>query len=55
MQGQANVFFPYFPEKIPAVIARYQNETRRRYTVLDTRLSNHEFLCDEYSIADIAH
>ena len=55
MQGQANVFFRYFPEKIPAVIQRYQNETRRLYTVLDTRLADHEFLVDDYSIADIAH
>ncbi len=31
MQGQANVFVRYFPEKIPSVIQRYQNETRRLY------------------------
>ena len=55
MQGQANVFFRYFPEKLPAVIERYQNETRRLYTVLDTRLQDREFLVDDYSIADIAH
>ena len=55
MQGQANVFFRYFPEKISAVIQRYQNETRRLYTVLDTRLGDHEYLVDDYSIADIAH
>jgi GST-like protein len=24
MMGQANVFFRYFPEKIPSVIDRYQ-------------------------------
>lgn len=55
MQGQANVFFRYFPEKIPAVISRYQNETRRLYEVLDTRLKDREYLCREYSIADIAN
>jgi len=55
MQGQANVFFRYFPEKIPSVIARYQNETKRLYTVLDTRLADREYLVDDYSIADIAH
>lgn len=55
MQGQANVFFRYFPEKIPAVIARYQNETKRLYTVLDTRLKDREYLVDEFSIADIAN
>lgn len=55
MQGQANVFFRYFPEKIQSVIDRYQNETRRLYTVLDTRLAESEYLAGEYSIADIAH
>jgi glutathione S-transferase len=55
MQGQANVFFRYFPEKIPSVIQRYQNETKRLYTVLDGRLRDHEYLAGEYSIADIAH
>ena len=54
MQGQANVFFRYAPEKIDYAIARYQNETKRLYQVLDTRLSAHEFLAGEYSIADIA-
>ena len=38
MQGQANVFFRYFPEKLPAVISRYHNETKRLYEVLETRL-----------------
>jgi GSH-dependent disulfide-bond oxidoreductase len=55
MQGQANVFFRYFPEKIPAVIQRYQNETKRLYQVLDTRLKDREFLAGDYSIADIAN
>lgn len=55
MQGQANVFFRYWPNKIPEVIERYHKETRRLYEVLDARLSDREYLCDEYSIADIAH
>ena len=54
MQGQANVFHRYFPLKIPSVIERYQAETRRLYEVLDKRLNDHEFLVDDYSIADIA-
>lgn len=54
MQGQANVFFRYFPEKIPSVIARYQNEATRLYGVMDRRLADHEFLAGDYSIADIA-
>ncbi len=55
MQGQANVFHRYFPEKIPSVIARYQNETKRLYQVLDKRLADREYLCGDYSIADIAN
>jgi GST-like protein len=54
MMGQANVFFRYFPEKIPAVIERYQNETRRLFDVLDHRLGESEWLADGYSIADVA-
>ncbi len=54
MQGQANVFVRYFPEKLPAVIERYQNETRRLYRVMDTRLASVDYLAGEYSIADMA-
>ncbi len=54
MQGQANVFFRYFPEKLPGAISRYQNETRRLYEVLDGRLGEAEYLAGDYSIADIA-
>lgn len=55
MMGQANVFHRYFPEKIQAAIDRYQNECRRLFTVLDTRLADHQWLADDYSIADIAN
>ena len=54
MQGQANVFYRYFPEKLPGAIERYQNETRRLYEVLDGRLAQVEYLAGDYSIADIA-
>jgi glutathione S-transferase len=55
MMGQANVFFRYFPEKIQPAIDRYQNEVRRLFEVLNTRLAGHEYLVDDYSIADIAN
>ncbi|MGC4366941.1 glutathione S-transferase family protein [Hydrogenophaga sp. R2] len=55
MMGQANVFFRYFPEKIPAAIDRYQGETRRLFGVLDGHLAQHEWLAGDYSIADIAN
>ncbi len=54
MHGQANVFNRYFPEKIPAVIKRYQDETKRLFTVMNTRLADHAFLAGDYSIADMA-
>ncbi len=54
MQGQANVFFRYFPEKLEPAIQRYQNETRRLYEVLESQLAKQEWLAGDYSIADIA-
>ena len=55
MMGQANVFFRYFPEKIPAAIERYQGESKRLLRVLDGHLERHEYLAGDYSIADIAN
>ena len=55
MMGQANVFYRYFDEKIPAVIARYQNESKRLFTVLEGRLKDRDYLTDEFTIADIAN
>ena len=54
MQGQANVFYRYAPQKIPYAIDRYQKETKRLYQVLDRRLADREYLAGDYSIADIA-
>ncbi|MEM8697067.1 MAG: glutathione S-transferase N-terminal domain-containing protein [Pseudomonadota bacterium] len=55
MQGQALVFQRNAPEKIPFAIDRYLNETKRLYSVLDTRLKKVEFLAGEYGISDIAN
>lgn len=55
MMGQANVFYRYFPETIQPAIDRYQNECRRLFEVLDSRLGESEWLADDYSIADIAN
>ena len=54
MQGQANVFFRYLDQKIPVVIERYQKECRRLFEVLGRWLQDREFICNEFSIADIA-
>ncbi|MDP3940098.1 MAG: glutathione S-transferase N-terminal domain-containing protein [Deltaproteobacteria bacterium] len=55
MMGQANVFYRYFPEKIQPAIDRYQNESKRLFTVLETRLQDNEYLAGDFSIADIAN
>ena len=55
MMGQANVFYRYFPEKIPPAISRYQNEGRRLFEVMDGQLFRHQYLAgDDYTIADMA-
>jgi len=59
MQGQAHVFVRYFPEVIQPAIDRYQNETKRLYTVLNDQLKDRDYLAGSgrgaYSIADIAN
>ena len=56
MMGQANVFFRYWPgDPIQPAIDRYQNEGRRLFEVMETRLKDNEYLADDYSIADIAN
>ena len=58
MQGQANHFFRYAPEKIEYGVNRYQNETKRLYGVLNKHLQegNKEYLVgNKCTIADIAH
>lgn len=55
MMGQANVFYRYFEQKLPAAIERYQNESRRLFGVLDGHLAGQEYLAGDYSIADMAN
>ena len=54
MMGQAQHFFRYAPAPVPYGIDRYQAETRRLLRVLDEQLNGREFICDTYSIADMA-
>ncbi|MBD2047002.1 glutathione S-transferase N-terminal domain-containing protein [Coleofasciculus sp. FACHB-64] len=54
MFGQLNHFKKFAPEKIPYAIERYEKETLQLYGVLDKQLADWEFICNEYSIADIA-
>lgn len=53
--GQAHHFRRSSGEKVPYGIERYTKETRRLWTVLDTRLAHKNWIAaDEYSIADMA-
>ena len=54
MLGQAHHFLRYNRGKAPYAEERYAAEAKRLYTVLDTRLADHEYLAGTYSIADIA-
>lgn len=54
MAGQAHHFRQYSPEKIPYAIDRYTKEVGRLYGVMNTRLSDREYLAGDYSIADMA-
>ncbi|KAJ5105911.1 hypothetical protein NUU61_003258 [Penicillium alfredii] len=58
MQGQANHFSRYAPERVEYGINRYVNETRRLYSVLDKHLAESKsgyLVGDHVSIADISH
>lgn len=53
MFGQAG-HFSFASEKIPYAINRYVNETKRLFTVVESRLAKSEYLAGStYGIADI--
>jgi len=54
MMGQAGHFLNYAPEDVPYAKTRYSREARRLFSVLEARLGERDYLCGEYSIADIA-
>jgi GST-like protein len=54
MLGQNHHFNIYAPEKVQYAIDRYVNETSRLYGVLDKQLADNEWICGDYSIADMA-
>ncbi|KAL0023698.1 hypothetical protein WJX79_003791 [Trebouxia sp. C0005] len=57
MQGQANHFVRYAPEKIEYGVKRYTNETRRLYGVIEKHLSDGRdwLAAGQYTIADMAN
>ena len=54
MLGQTHHFVKFNPGKAPYAEERYKNETQRLYNVLDNRLRGRKFICNDYSIVDIA-
>jgi GST-like protein len=54
MLGQHGHFLLYAPEQLDYAIARYADEARRLFGVLDRRLEGREHICGAYSIVDMA-
>ena len=54
MLGQAHHFLHFNPGKSDYAEIRFRNEVARLYGVLDKRLDGRNYICDDYSIADMA-
>ncbi|MFT5112256.1 MAG: GST-like protein [Parasphingorhabdus sp.] len=54
MAGQAHHFLHYAPVTVDYGINRYVTECSRLYQVLERRLTNRNYIADQYSIADMA-
>jgi len=52
--GQAHHFLHFNPGKSDYAEARFCSEVARLYGVLDRRLEGRDYICDDYSIADMA-
>jgi len=52
--GQAHHFLHFNPGKSDYAEARFRSEVARLYGVLDRRLEGRHYICDDYSIADMA-
>ena len=52
--GQAHHFLHFNPGKSDYAEARFRSEVARLYGVLDRRLEGRNYICDDYSIADMA-
>lgn len=54
MLGQAAHFSLFAPEKIPYAVTRYMNESKRLFSVVESRLAKSEYIAGtSYGIADI--
>ena len=54
MAGQAHHFLQFNPGKALYAETRYASEVQRLYGVLDKQLEGQDFICGDYSIADMA-
>ena len=54
MLGQVHHFVKFNPGKAPYAEERYSKEGHRLYGVLNKQLEDHEYIADDYSIADMA-
>ncbi len=54
MLGQTHHFVKFNPGKAPYAEERYKKENIRLYGVLEKRLKGREFICEDYSVVDIA-
>ncbi len=54
MAGQTHHFVKHSPQPITYAIDRYVGETTRLYAVLERQLAGRDYVCGDYSIADIA-
>lgn len=54
MAGQAHHFLHFNPGKSDYAEKRFLDEVKRLYSVLNARLEGQDFICADYSIADMA-
>jgi GST-like protein len=54
MLGQAHHFLHFNPSKAKYAEERYKAEAERLYGVLNSRLEGQDYICEEYTIADMA-
>src|SRR5207247_597476 len=52
--GNTKHFMYHAPEEIPYAVKRFNNETKRIFTIIEKQLAENPFLAGTYSIADIA-
>lgn len=52
--GNTKHFMYHAPEEVPYAVKRFNNETKRIFSIIEKQLTENPFLAGDYSIADIA-